>query len=246
MTPEEIRARREVGPQSIRYRTENYGYFQGFGQPAWNERTPMQNVVSLRLFDRPVRLNERIVPAARCAEQEVARSCQDGYQPRRLSGIRPRTHIITVKCPITCMIAIVSIHREHVLQLRERVAPAPALPVDAAIDSSAWYAQCWVRSFEVRLLLARPHLMGTMHFEFLATPSASSAADPVGEPKPLLRQQGDAETGRCRMIRGRDRRANLPDSAAPCLPVRSAAADVDAATVGSGVSCTHELAARRD
>src|SRR5690606_29716609 len=74
MEADEVRARREVAQQAVRYRTENYGYFQGFGSPAWNERTPLQNAISVRLFDRPTRLNQRIVAAARCAEQEIARS----------------------------------------------------------------------------------------------------------------------------------------------------------------------------
>lgn len=88
MDRDELRARRDIHQKAIRFRTETYGFFRGFGLPEWNARTPAQNAVNLRLFDRPIRLNQRVVPAARCAEQEIARTCRDDYQPRRLSGLR--------------------------------------------------------------------------------------------------------------------------------------------------------------
>ena len=74
MERDEIRDRRGVHQQAIRFRTERYGFFPGFGQASWNDRSPMQHARGLRLFDRPIRLNERVIPAARCAEREIATS----------------------------------------------------------------------------------------------------------------------------------------------------------------------------
>jgi hypothetical protein len=175
MTPEEIRERRAIHERAIRYRTETYGYFQGFGQPAWNPRTPMENVVGLRLFDRPVRLNQRIVAAARCAEQEIARSCQDDYQPGRLSGIRPENtyhngevsnHVYGIAIDLdptanTCCNCVKEWRLHPLCQSTPR-----------SIFERMVMPECWVRSFEKYgfYWLGHDTLMDTMHFEFLGDP----------------------------------------------------------------------------
>lgn len=175
MEPSEIRERRGVHERAIRYRTENYGYFQGFGRAEWNARTPMQNAVGLRLFDRPIRLNERIVPAARCAEQEIARTCTDDYQPQRLSGIRDRNtyhngevsnHVYGIAIDLdprqnTCCNCVAE-WRQHPLCQNEP---------DSIFDRMIM-PECWVRSFEKYgfYWLGHDRLMDTMHFEFLGDP----------------------------------------------------------------------------
>jgi hypothetical protein len=176
MTQEEVRARRAVGQQSVRYRTENYGFFQGFGLAQWNERTPLQNAVNVRLFDLPTRLNQRIVAAARCAEQEVARSCQDDYQPRRLSGIRAENtyhngevsnHVYGIALDLdptenTCCNCVKEWRLHPLCQATPR-----------SIFDRMVMPECWVASFEKYgfYWLGHDTLMDTMHFEFLGDPA---------------------------------------------------------------------------
>jgi hypothetical protein len=183
MSDAETRERRDVAQRAIRYRTENYGYFQGFGQAAWNPTTPMQNARSVRLFDRPTRLNERIIPAARCAEQEIARSCQDTYQPGRLSGIRDRNtyhngevsnHVYGIAIDLdpnqnTCCNCVKEWRLHRLCQTQ------PASIFDRMV-----MPECWVRSFEKYgfYWLGHDQLMDTMHFEFL------------GDPRHILRSDG--------------------------------------------------------
>ena len=94
----------------IKYRTENYGYFKGFGKPSWSSSTPKKNSERTTFFGIGVRLNKRIIPALKCVERSIKAGCQDGkctpkaewpgecelkhkrfpYKPRNLSGIRFR------------------------------------------------------------------------------------------------------------------------------------------------------------
>lgn len=175
MTREELRDRRAGHEEAIAYRTRNYGYFAPFGAPAMNETTPMQNATGLRLFDRPVRLNRRIQAAARCAEQEIARTCEDDYQPRRLSGIRDRNtyhngevsnHVYGIAIDLdpnenTCCNCVKE-WRLHPLCQNE---------ADSIFDRMVM-PECWVRGFEKYgfYWLGHDSLMDTMHFEFLGDP----------------------------------------------------------------------------
>jgi hypothetical protein len=183
MEDADVRERRQRAQQAVRYRTENYGYFEGFGQAAWNPMTPMQNARGLRLFDRPVRLNERIIPAARCAEQEVARSCQDDYQPGRPSGIRDRNtyhngevsnHVYGIAIDLdpnqnTCCNCVKEWRLHPLCQSQP-----------SSIFERMVMPECWVRSFEKYgfYWLGHDELMDTMHFEFL------------GDPEHILRSDG--------------------------------------------------------
>jgi hypothetical protein len=175
MDRDEIGRRRRLAARAVRYRTEHYGYFEGFGEASWNPRTPMDNAVGLRLFGRRVRLNRRIVDAARCAEMAIARSCEDDYQPRRLSGIRDRNtyhngevsnHVYGIAVDLdpslnTCCNCVKQ-WREHPL--------CQATP-DSIFDRMVM-PECWVRSFERYgfYWLGHDRLMDTMHFEFLGDP----------------------------------------------------------------------------
>lgn len=175
MERDEIRDRRRVHARAVRYRTESYGYFQGFGQREWNSRAPLENAVGLRLFDRPIRLNQRVVDAARCVEQEIARTCQDDYQPRRLSGIRDRNtyhngevsnHVYGIAIDLdprenTCCNCVKEWRLHPLCQATPRT-----------IFERMVMPPCWVESFEKYgfYWLGHDRLMDTMHFEFLGDP----------------------------------------------------------------------------
>ena len=177
MSREERVQAQENFRRSVRFRTENYGYFEGFGQRAWNSRTPQDYGERVRVFGLPVRLNERIIPAVRCAEAEVARSCGDiPYTPVRLSGLRDRNtyhshevsnHVYGIALDIdphlnTCC-GCTARWREHPLCQRQ---------VNSIYERMAM-PECWVRAFEKYgfYWLGHDTLRDTMHFEFLADPN---------------------------------------------------------------------------
>ena len=176
MDASEIRERRSIHQKAIRYRTEQFGFFAGFGSAEWNSRTPMENTEALRLFDRPIRLNRRVIPAARCAEQEIARSCTDDYQPRSLSGIRDRNtyhngevsnHVYGIAIDLdpqlnTCCNCVKEWRLHRLCQSTPQ-----------SIFERMVMPECWVRGFEKYgfYWLGHDHLMDTMHFEFLGDPA---------------------------------------------------------------------------
>jgi hypothetical protein len=179
---EENRRRRDIHNRAIRYRTENYGYFEGFGNSEWNAHTPSENAVGTRIFGLRVRLNSRILPAVRCAEQAVIQSCTaTPYTPVRLSGLRTRNtyhngevsnHVYGIALDIdpsinTCC-GCVPPWTDHPMCAEEVT----------SIFERMQMPECWVRQFERFgwYWLGRDTLQDTMHFEFLGDPTQITPA----------------------------------------------------------------------
>ncbi len=75
--------------QSLRFRTERYGYFRGFGRPEWNAHPPGHFAVPATFFGLPISIHKRDVPALACAEAAlVANGAAAKYKPRGIGGIR--------------------------------------------------------------------------------------------------------------------------------------------------------------
>lgn len=176
MSEEERRERRANEARALRYRTEKYGHFPGFGEDSWNPHPPIHYARGVRVFDRPVRLNERIIPAVQCAERAIADRCGDvPYQPQRLSGIRTRNtyhngevsnHVFGIALDIdpqrnSCC-GCVAPWPDHPLCRRE---------VESIFERMAM-PECWVRQFQRFgfYWLGDDQLRDTMHFEFLGDP----------------------------------------------------------------------------
>ena len=173
--PEEQRRRRELQARAVEFRTKNYGYFEGFGDRRWNDRTPSDNAVRTRFMGLPVRLNEKIVPALQCVEEVIRAECGDDYEPRRLSGLRTRNtyhngqvsnHVYGIAIDIdpqlnTCCMCVAQ-WGDH---------PLCQTPVESIYERMAMPA-CWVHVFERFgfYWLGRDRLQDTMHFEFLGDP----------------------------------------------------------------------------
>ena len=185
MPREEIQRRRELAQQAVRYRTEHYGYFTGFGRPEWNEHTPMENSGPTRFFGLRVRINQRVHPALACVEASIRATCGDSpYTPQRLSGIRDRNtyhngeisnHVFGIALDIdptinTCC-GCVPPWTDHPLCSQEA----------ASIFDRMEMPECWVREFERYgfYWLGRDSLQDTMHFEFLADPDQITPAQGV-------------------------------------------------------------------
>lgn len=173
---EEQERRRELQARAVRYRTENYGYFDGFGRASWNEHTPTELAERASFMGLNVRLNRAIIPALACIEAQIQTECADHpYEPSRLSGIRTRNtyhngqvsnHVYGIAIDVdpnrnTCC-GCVAQWGDHPLCQHE---------VESIYDRMAMPA-CWVHVFERFgfYWLGRDRMQDTMHFEFLGDP----------------------------------------------------------------------------
>lgn len=162
--------------RAIRWRTEHYGYFDGFGERTWNAHAPRFYARRTTFMGLAVTMNQRVIPALQCAEAEIRRTCHaNGYRPRTLAGIRFRNtyrggeitnHAYGIAIDIdpernTCC-HCVGHWAEHPLCHRPT----------RTIWERMVMPECWVNAFERYgfYWLGHDTLQDTMHFEFLADP----------------------------------------------------------------------------
>lgn len=199
--PEEQARRRELMEAAVRYRTEQYGYFEGFGDSDWNDSTPMDNSERVEFMGLSVRLNSKILPALACVEEVLKTECADeGYEPVRLSGLRTRNtyhngqvsnHVYGIAIDVdpnknTCCMCVAQ-WGDH---------PLCQNPVDSIYERMAMPA-CWVHVFERFgfYWLGRDRLQDTMHFEFLGDPDhiLKSQGHPPHMPEPDTEPEPEPE-----------------------------------------------------
>jgi hypothetical protein len=170
---ERIAAARE---RAVRYRTEQYGFFPGFGRRDQNPHPPRYYAETTRFMGLEVRLHRKVVPALHCVEQALATDCgAHPYQPRRLSGLREQNtyqdyevsnHVygiaLDVDSDLNPCCGCVAPWNQN---------PVCKKPADSAFQRMAM-PECWVRTFERYgfYWLGHDELEDTMHFEFLGDP----------------------------------------------------------------------------
>jgi len=167
---------KQVLDKAVRYRTERYGYVEGFGDEAWNASTPAEQASVVTFFGVRVAVHRRIAPALSCVETAIRAQCADyPYQPYVLSGLRKRNTYVNGEVS------------NHVYGIALDVDPTRN-PCCGCIGE--WNAslrcqntkskfqrmempRCWVTEFERFgfYWLGHAKIEDTMHFEFLADPS---------------------------------------------------------------------------
>jgi hypothetical protein len=188
-SPAEAAERRAALARAIRYRTEQYGYYEGFGSAAWNPRALSKQIKWTTFFGLPVRLHERVIPALQCVEKELRRKCKEPYQPRVLSGFRRRNtylsgdvsnHVYGIALDVDpdrnpCCGCIEPWRSNERCEGKRTVAERMDMP------------QCWVGVFERYgfYWLGHDELEDSMHFEFLGEPAKIHAAGAVADPEEL-------------------------------------------------------------
>jgi D-alanyl-D-alanine carboxypeptidase len=162
--------------RAIQYRTEQYGYFKGFGRPLPGEQPPSAQVVSTTFMGLPIKMHRKVVPALACVEREIVRACADHpYTPHALAGIRFRNTYrggevtnhaygiaIDIDPAINTCCGCVKPWSD---------APACKRAGKNEYDHMAM-PECWVHAFELFgfYWLGHDVLRDTMHFEFLGDP----------------------------------------------------------------------------
>jgi hypothetical protein len=162
--------------RAIQYRTEQYGYFKGFGHAAPDAQPPSAQTVTTKFMGLPIRMHRKVVPALACVEAEIKQTCGDHpYTPQALAGIRFRNtyrggevtnHAYGIAIDIdpsinTCCGCVPPWND----------APACKRAGKSEYDHMAM-PECWVHAFERFgfYWLGHDVLKDTMHFEFLGDP----------------------------------------------------------------------------
>ena len=167
---------------SIRYRTEQYGYYSGYGSRAWNRRSLAGQMRTVKFAGLSVRLHERILPALRCTEQAIERDCgEHPYRPRTLAGVRDKNtyfggdvtnHVYGIALDIDpsdnpCCNCVEPWRSNPRCRGTKTDLERMAMPA------------CWIGAFERYgfYWLGHDELKDTMHFEFLGDPAKISGPE---------------------------------------------------------------------
>jgi len=161
--------------RAIEYRNLTYGYYNPAGTKA-GQATPNASIVTTTFMSLPVRMHKKVVPALKCAEEEIKRSCTDHpYTARGLAGVRFKNtyrggevtnHIYGTAIDIdparnTCCGCVPPWNN----------APRCHAKAKSEYDRMEM-PECWVHAFERFgfYWLGHDVLQDTMHFEFLGDP----------------------------------------------------------------------------
>jgi hypothetical protein len=162
--------------RAIQYRTDQYGFFKGFGHPGPGADPATKQLVTTKFMGLPVRMHRKVVPALACVEAEIKSVCADHpYTPHALAGIRDHNtyrggevtnHVFGIAIDIdpdinTCCGCVPPWND----------APACKRKGTSEYDHMAM-PECWVHAFERFgfYWLGHDVLRDTMHFEFLGDP----------------------------------------------------------------------------
>jgi hypothetical protein len=180
---EQERERAHLRAAALRYRTEHYGYFEGFGDRAWNAFPPMHYAERTSFMGLPVRVHQRVVPALHCVEQEIQRSCSaTPYHPAQLVGIRPNNSFAggEVSNHVYGIAVDVDPTRNPCCGCGPSFANHPNCRRHARSDLERMaMPECWIHAFERYgfYWLGHDHgLRDLMHFEFLGDPDRITTA----------------------------------------------------------------------
>jgi hypothetical protein len=162
--------------RAIQYRTDTYGYFQGFGHPALDAKPPKDFLVDTTFMGLKVKMHRKVAPALACVEAEIKATCSDHpYTAHALAGIRYRNtyrggevtnHAYGIAIDVdpdlnTCCGCVPPWND----------APRCKRPAKTEYDRMVM-PECWVHAFERFgfYWLGHDVLRDTMHFEFLGDP----------------------------------------------------------------------------
>ena len=171
-----VKAGRKMLEEAIKYRTQQYGYFEGFGNAKWNAHPPKHYAKSTSFMGMTVQVHEKVVPALKCVEAALkASGAGDEYKPRAMGGMRfhntykgveVSNHVYGIAIDIepdknTCC-GCVKPWNEHPL-CKKKV---------KSIFERMVMPKSWVDTFERFgfYWLGHDVLADTMHFEFLGEP----------------------------------------------------------------------------
>jgi hypothetical protein len=173
---DKIKEGRKVFADAVKYRTEKYGYFEGFGSKHLNPNPPSHYAKSTTFMGMTVQVHERIIPALKCVEAALKAGPAAGeYHPRAMGGIRFKNTYRGFEVSNHVYGIAVDIEPDR-NSCCGCVAPWPDNPLCKAKGKTIWermaMPKSWVETFERYgfYWLGHDVLQDTMHFEFLGDP----------------------------------------------------------------------------
>lgn len=171
-----VSQRKKEHEKALRFRTEQYGFVKGFGDPGWNAKKARDEAVATTVFGLPTTVNKKIVPALKCVEAEIKASCGAfPYTPKSLSGLRDKNTYRAGE--VTNHLYGIALDIDPLLNsccgCVKQWAKSPLCKKKAkTIWERMSMPKCWVDAFEKYgfYWLGHDKLQDTMHFEFLADP----------------------------------------------------------------------------
>lgn len=165
----------KVRAVAIEYRTAQYGYFEGFGDRKANTRSPAQQSKSTQFFGLPVVLHERVIPALKCVERQLAIDCAESrYKPGNLSGLRRKNTYVDgeVSNHVYGIAIDIDPLKNPCCKCLEPWSSSERCRGKKSVWERMAMPKCWVDVFERFgfYWLGHDVLEDTMHFEFLGDP----------------------------------------------------------------------------
>jgi D-alanyl-D-alanine carboxypeptidase len=173
---DKVKEGRKMLEEAIKYRTEKYGYFEGFGNPKANKHPPKYYAKSTSFMGMNVQVHEKIIPALKCVEAALkAGPAGNEYKPAAMGGIRFRNTYKGVEVSNHVYGIAIDIEPDK-NTCCGCVAPWNTHPLCKQKNKSVWermvMPRSWVETFEKYgfYWLGHDTLQDTMHFEFLGDP----------------------------------------------------------------------------
>ena len=162
--------------RSLRYRTEQYGYYKGFGLPTWNRRSLASQMRVAHFAGVPVVLHERVIPALRCVERALESDCATvPYKPRALAGVRQTNTYFggDVTNHVYGIALDIDPSNNPCCNCTEPWRSNPRCQGKKTDFERMAMPRCWITAFEQYgfYWLGHDELKDTMHFEFLGDPA---------------------------------------------------------------------------
>lgn len=174
--PDKIKEARKLLEESFKYRTEKYGYFEGFGNPKGNSHPPKHYAKATTFMGMSAQVHEKIIAPLKCVEAALkATGAANEYKPRAMGGMRFHNTYKGVEVSNHVYGIAIDIEPDR-NTCCGCVAPWNEHPLCKQKGKTVWermvMPKSWVETFEKYgfYWLGHDVLQDTMHFEFLGDP----------------------------------------------------------------------------
>jgi hypothetical protein len=174
---DKVKAARKLLEDAIKYRTEKYGYFEGFGSKNGNPNPPKHYAKPVTFLGMSAQVHEKIIPALKCVEAALkANGAMNEYKPRAMGGMRFKNtykgvevsnHVYGIAIDIepdknTCCGCVAPWNENPVCKDKSKTTVWQRMVMPKSwVDTFEKYGFYW---------LGHDVLQDTMHFEFLGDP----------------------------------------------------------------------------
>ena len=175
--PDKVKAARKLLEEAIKYRTEKYGYFEGFGSKNANPHPPKHYAKAVSFMGMSAQVHEKIIPALKCVEAALkASGAANEYKPHAMGGMRfhntykgveVSNHVYGIAVDIepdrnTCCGCVAPWNENPVCKDKSKTTVWQRMVMPKSwVDTFEKYGFYW---------LGHDVLQDTMHFEFLGDP----------------------------------------------------------------------------